>query len=120
MSESRDPAGDSTTTNNMGEVREAEHQGAAVKAALGANIGVAIAKLLAAFFTGSSAMLSESVHSIADCSNEIVLMVGVDVSPSARRTATIRSACIAPNILLRSSWPRCCSLSVDSSRRPRP
>ena len=57
MSESRDPAGDSTTTNNMGEVREAEHQGAAVKAALGANIGVAIAKLLAAFFTGSSAML---------------------------------------------------------------
>ncbi len=45
MSESRDPAGDSTTTNNMGEVREAEHQGAAVKAALGANIGVAIAKL---------------------------------------------------------------------------
>lgn len=76
MSESRDPAGDSTTTNNMGEVRQAEHQGAAVKAALGANIGVAIAKLLAAFFTGSSAMLSESVHSIADCSNEIVLMVG--------------------------------------------
>ena len=76
MSESRDPAGNSTTTNNMGEVREAEHQGAAVKAALGANIGVAIAKLLAAFFTGSSAMLSESVHSIADCSNEIVLMVG--------------------------------------------
>ena len=76
MSESRDPAGDSTTTNNMGEVREAEHQGAAVKAALGANIGVAIAKLLAAFFTGSSALLSESVHSIADCSNEIVLMVG--------------------------------------------
>lgn len=76
MSESRDPAGDSTTTNNMGEVREAEHQSAAVKAALGANIGVAIVKLLAAFFTGSSAMLSESVHSIADCSNEIVLMVG--------------------------------------------
>ena len=76
MSESRDPAGDSTTTNNMGEVREAEHQGAAVKAALGANIGVAIAKLCAAFFTGSSAMLSESVHSIADCSNEIVLMIG--------------------------------------------
>lgn len=37
---------------------------------------MAIAKLAAAFFTGSSAMLSESVHSIADCSNEIVLMAG--------------------------------------------
>ena len=117
MSESRDPAGDSTTTNNMGEVREAEHQGAAVKAALGANIGVAIAKLCAAFFTGSSAMLSESVHSIADCSNEIVLMVGGRFSK--RKTATIRSACIAPNILLRSSWPRCCSSSAVSSRRPK-
>lgn len=58
------------------EKEEPEHQGAAVKAALAANIGVAIAKLAAAFFTGSSAMLSESVHSIADCSNEIVLMVG--------------------------------------------
>ena len=119
MSESRDPAGDSTTTNNMGEVREAEHQGAAVKAALGANIGVAIAKLLAAFFTGSSAMLSESVHSIADCSNEIVLMIGGG-SPNTRRTATIRSACTVRSISPRSSWPRCCSSSVDSSRRPRP
>lgn len=55
---------------------EPEHQGAAVKAALAANIGVAAAKLAAAVFTKSSAMLSESVHSIADCSNEIVLMVG--------------------------------------------
>ena len=118
MSESRDPAGDSTTTNNMGEVREAEHQGAAVKAALGANIGVAIAKLLAAFFTGSSAMLSESVHSIADCSNEIVLMVGGRFSK--RKTDGIRSACTVRSISPRSSWPRCCSSSVDSSRRPRP
>lgn len=76
MSESHDPANDGIDMGRPGEVRETEHQGAAVKAALGANIGVAIAKLCAAFFTGSSAMLSESVHSIADCSNEIVLMAG--------------------------------------------
>lgn len=81
MNESQDSNDSSTndsnanTANNIRQ-QETEHQGAAVKAALGANIGVAIAKLAAAFFTGSSAMLSESVHSIADCSNEIVLMVG--------------------------------------------
>lgn len=67
MNESQDS--NDSSANNTNDIRqqEAEHQGAAVKAALGANIGVAIAKLAAAFFTGSSAMLSESVHSIADC-----------------------------------------------------
>lgn len=59
---------------------EKKHAGAAVKAALLANIGVAIAKLAAAVFTGSSSMLSESVHSIADCSNEVVLIIGDKVS----------------------------------------
>jgi len=73
MSESAETAIHTATTDGKGEV---EHQGAAVKAALAANIGVAVAKLCAAFFTGSSAMLSESVHSVADCSNEIVLMIG--------------------------------------------
>lgn len=81
MNESQDSNDSSTNDSNANTAnntrqQETEHQGAAVKAALGANIGVAIAKLAAAFFTGSSAMLSESVHSIADCSNEIVLMVG--------------------------------------------
>ncbi|KFI65996.1 cation diffusion facilitator family transporter [Bifidobacterium cuniculi] len=59
---------------------ERKHAGAAVKAALLANIGVAVAKLAAAVFTGSSSMLSESVHSIADCSNEVVLIIGDRVS----------------------------------------
>ncbi|WEV64830.1 cation diffusion facilitator family transporter [Bifidobacterium sp. ESL0732] len=47
-----------------------------VKTALLANVGVAVAKGLAAAFTGSSAMMSEAVHSVADCANELVLMVG--------------------------------------------
>ena len=77
--------GKTTTTANEGTANptapesaasEAKHAGAAVKAALAANIGVAVAKMAAALFTGSSAMLSESVHSVADCSNEIVLMLG--------------------------------------------
>lgn len=50
--------------------------GSAVKAALAANVGVACAKFAAAAFTGSSSMFSESVHSVADCANEIVLMFG--------------------------------------------
>lgn len=53
-----------------------KHAGSAVKAALLANIGVACAKFAAAAFTGSSSMFSESVHSVADCANEIVLMFG--------------------------------------------
>ena len=55
---------------------EASKTGAAVKAALLANIGVAVAKFAAAAFTGSASMLSESVHSVADCANELVLMLG--------------------------------------------
>lgn len=69
----------STTTvsqHDQQHQQSAKHAGAAVKAALAANIGVAVAKMCAATFTGSSAMLSESVHSVADCSNEIVLMIG--------------------------------------------
>lgn len=52
------------------------HAGSAVKAELAANVGVACAKFAAAAFTGSSSMFSESVHSVADCANEIVLMFG--------------------------------------------
>ena len=64
-----------TGQTNGGNTKPA-HAGSAVKAALIANIGVACAKFAAAAFTGSSSMFSESVHSVADCANEIVLMFG--------------------------------------------
>ena len=48
----------------------------ALYTALGANVAVAIAKGIAAAITGSSAVLAESLHSVADSVNEILLLVG--------------------------------------------
>ena len=45
--------------------------------ALGANFLIFMAKLGAALFTGSGAMLAESVHSLADCGNQGLLLFGV-------------------------------------------
>jgi cation diffusion facilitator family transporter len=56
----------------------------AVIAALGANLGIAIAKFVAFLVTGSASMLAESVHSVADTGNEFLLLVGSGRSRRAR------------------------------------
>lgn len=49
----------------------------AVYGALAANTAIALTKFAAAFATGSSAMLSEGIHSLVDTANQGLLLVGV-------------------------------------------
>jgi len=48
----------------------------AIFAALGANLGIATTKFIAAAISGSASMLAEGVHSLADSINQILLLVG--------------------------------------------
>src|SRR5215510_131955 len=48
----------------------------AILAALGANIGIAVTKFAAFALTGSSSMLAESIHSVADSGNQALLLLG--------------------------------------------
>ncbi len=48
----------------------------AIIAALLANIGIAVTKFIAAFFSGSASMLAEGIHSLADSGNQILLIIG--------------------------------------------
>ena len=48
----------------------------AILAAMVANLGIAVAKFIGFLLTSSAAMLAESVHSVADTTNQVLLLVG--------------------------------------------
>ncbi|MBI1268105.1 MAG: cation diffusion facilitator family transporter [Cryomorphaceae bacterium] len=49
----------------------------AIYGAIGANVGIAIMKFVASYFTGSAAMLSEGIHSVVDSFNGVLLLYGI-------------------------------------------
>jgi cation diffusion facilitator family transporter len=57
----------------------------AILAALAANVGIAVTKFVAFLLTRSSSMLAESIHSLADSGNQLLLLIG---GKRARRQAT--------------------------------
>src|SRR6476469_6807879 len=57
----------------------------AIIAALLANLGIAVTKFIAFLLSGSSSMLAESVHSLADSGNQVLLLIG---GKRASRAAT--------------------------------
>ncbi len=59
----------------------------AIVAALGSNLAIAVSKLVAFGFSGSSSMLAEGIHSIADSGNQVLLLVG---GKRASREATVQ------------------------------
>jgi cation diffusion facilitator family transporter len=55
-----------------------------VIAALLANLGIALAKFVAARLSGSTAMLAEGVHSLADTGNQALLLIGMSLAKQSR------------------------------------
>jgi cation diffusion facilitator family transporter len=64
-----EPAGPEPAGHGAGGLR-------AVLAALAANLGIAATKFAAFAITGSASLLAEAVHSVADCGNQMLLLLG--------------------------------------------
>jgi cation diffusion facilitator family transporter len=57
--------------------KDNDHSSAHIIQSLLVNLAISVAKGIAAFFTGSGALLAETLHSLADCGNQGLLLLGV-------------------------------------------
>jgi cation diffusion facilitator family transporter len=64
------------TDNDKDEGNEDGGAHKVIYAAIVANLGIAVAKFIAAAITGSAAMLAEGIHSAVDTGNEVLLLIG--------------------------------------------
>ncbi len=55
----------------------ADHSTKHILQSLAVNVVIAVGKGVAAFLSGSGAMLAETLHSFADCANQLLLLLGV-------------------------------------------
>src|SRR6266481_841178 len=67
----------STAARDQTRLSMADDSKRAVVAALAGNVGLAVLKGVAAAMTGSAAMFAETLHSIADSGNEVLLFLGM-------------------------------------------
>src|SRR5216117_2515791 len=73
--------------------------------ALAANVVIAIAKLITGLISGSTALLAEAAHSLADASNEVFLGI------------SLRRGAVSGRSSSRRPWPRAIPLGVPGSGR---
>lgn len=75
-----------------------------IYAALIGNALIAVTKFAAAGITGSSAMLSEAIHSVVDTGNQVLLLHGLRQAarPATRTTPSATGCCCTSGP---SSWP---------------
>jgi cation diffusion facilitator family transporter len=69
--------GDESTEKSQGASDDKDSSLGTVLVAGGANLAIAVAKIVAGFLSGSSAMLAEGAHSVADTVNQVFLLTAI-------------------------------------------